>query len=130
MEQNVGRSRLGRESRAHASARAANPTRSKRGRRRQSPVPFQGRHDDEAGASGAVSSQQDEVEAEAPEVEATEVEAPEVGDDGDDDDVVYPPPEGGYGGGPTDLTVLYTYHKHRANRIWAATNFEDKVYTN
>jgi hypothetical protein len=27
------------------------------------------------------------------------------------------------------LTLLYNYKKHRANRIWAARNFEDKVYT-
>jgi hypothetical protein len=27
------------------------------------------------------------------------------------------------------LTLLYSYHKHRANRIWPARNFLDKVYT-
>jgi hypothetical protein len=48
-------------------------------------------------------------------------------DDGDDD--VQAPPDGGYGGGPTDLTLLYSYHKHRANQIWTTRNFEDKVYT-
>ncbi|KAK2442976.1 hypothetical protein QL285_014120 [Trifolium repens] len=98
MEENVGRLRLGRESRAHASARVVNPTRSKRGRRRQSPVPFQGRHDDEAGASDAVSSQrrrrvsQDQVEAEAPEVED------EVQDDAPD--------------GELEMTAMMLYMHH------------------
>jgi hypothetical protein len=137
MKENVGRTRLSRESRAHASARVANPTRFKRGRRRQSPVPFQGRHDHEAGASDDGSSQrrsrasQDQVEAVAPELEdEVQDDAPDAvlpSDGYDDDDVGHEPTDGRYVGGPT---LLHSYHKHRANRIWATRNFEDKVYTN
>ncbi|MCI67472.1 hypothetical protein A2U01_0088731, partial [Trifolium medium] len=50
MEQNVGRSRLGRQSQAHSTARreaAANPP-TKRGCRRQGQPPAQGTHDQEA----------------------------------------------------------------------------------
>ena len=53
MEEDVGRTRLGRETRAHASAREAVAPRPKKARtRRQSPVPFQG-SDYEAGGSSA-----------------------------------------------------------------------------
>ncbi|KAK2448614.1 hypothetical protein QL285_007870 [Trifolium repens] len=51
MEEDVGRTRLGRETRAHASAREDVAPRPKRGCHRQSPVPFQGRHDQEVGGS-------------------------------------------------------------------------------
>ncbi|MCI32799.1 hypothetical protein A2U01_0054013, partial [Trifolium medium] len=58
MEENVGRGRQGRPSRAHAFARRDDAPNAppKRGRSRQVPPPFQGRHDDEAGSSAAGSS--------------------------------------------------------------------------
>ncbi|PNX60226.1 hypothetical protein L195_g060081, partial [Trifolium pratense] len=59
MEHNIGRSRLGRPSQAHSSARreatAGNPL-AKRGRRRQGQPPSQGTHDNETGGSGATRS--------------------------------------------------------------------------
>ncbi|KAK2440268.1 hypothetical protein QL285_011701 [Trifolium repens] len=57
MEEDVGRTRLGRETRAHASAREAVAPRAKRGRRRASLVPFQGRSDNETGGSSTGGSQ-------------------------------------------------------------------------
>jgi hypothetical protein len=54
MEENIGRGRHGKASNANASARrelAANAPVSKRGRRKQGPIPAQGTHDAEAGGS-------------------------------------------------------------------------------
>ncbi|WJX72022.1 hypothetical protein P8452_55945 [Trifolium repens] len=50
-------------------------------------------------------------------------------DDDDDDDDGQPPvvPEEGYGGGPSDLSLLHDYHKHRANQIWQATSCEAPI---
>ncbi|WJX23410.1 hypothetical protein P8452_12617 [Trifolium repens] len=39
-------------------------------------------------------------------------------EDGDDDGQTPMVPEEGYGGGPSDLSLLHEYHKHRANQIW------------
>jgi hypothetical protein len=49
--------------------------------------------------------------------------------DEDNDDDGQPPvvPEQGYGGGPSDLSLLHDYHKHRAILIWEARNSEAKV---
>ncbi|WJX84076.1 hypothetical protein P8452_66686 [Trifolium repens] len=49
--------------------------------------------------------------------------------DEDNDDDGQPPvvPEQGYGGGPSDLSLLHDYHKHRANQIWEATNCEAPI---
>jgi hypothetical protein len=58
MEEEVGRTRLGNETRAHASARQVVAPRPKRGRRRQEPVSFQGRYDNEVGGSFTVGSRQ------------------------------------------------------------------------
>ncbi|WJX50980.1 hypothetical protein P8452_37217 [Trifolium repens] len=53
----------------------------------------------------------------------------EDNDDDDDDDDGQPPvvPEQGYGGGPSDLSLLHDYHKHRAILIWEARNSEAKI---
>ncbi|WJX27956.1 hypothetical protein P8452_16729 [Trifolium repens] len=53
----------------------------------------------------------------------------EDNDDDDDDDDGQPPvvPEQGYEGGPSDLSLLHDYHKHRANQIWEATNCEAPI---
>jgi hypothetical protein len=48
-------------------------------------------------------------------------------EDGDDDGQAAVVPEGGYGGGPSDLSLLHEYHKHRANQIWEATSSEAPV---
>ncbi|KAK2445718.1 protein MAIN-LIKE [Trifolium repens] len=139
MEEDVGRTRLGRETRAHASAREVVAPRPKRGRsRRQSPVPFQGRSDYEAGGSsagGSMPSQAPEGEVDQA-AEGLEDVNPPVDrdedndeDNDDDDDDGQPPvvPEQGYGGGPSDLSLLHDYHKHRANQIWEATNCEAPI---
>jgi hypothetical protein len=77
---------------------------------------------------------QDQIEAVATELgDEVQDDAPDTvlpSDGNDDDDAGHQPTDGGYGGGPTDLTLLHAYHKHRANRIWAARNYEDQVYTN
>ncbi|KAK2401798.1 protein MAIN-LIKE [Trifolium repens] len=139
MEEDVGRTRLGRETRAYASAREAVARRPKRGRsRRQSPVPFQG-SDYEAGGSsagGSMPSQAPEGEVDRA-VEGVDDENPPVDrdedndedNDNDDDDDGQPPvvPEEGYGGGPSDLSLLHDYHKHRANQIWQATSCEAPI---
>jgi hypothetical protein len=158
MEEDVGRTRLGRETRAHASAREAVVPRPKKARtRRQSPVPFQG-SDYEAGGSsagGSMPSQRPEGEVdhaaegvdhgaqgvddenppvdrgddnEDPPVDEENV-AEDVAEDEDGDDDGHAPvvPEDGYGGGPSDLSLLHEYHKHRANQIWEATSSEAPV---
>ncbi|WJX93189.1 hypothetical protein P8452_74748 [Trifolium repens] len=122
MEEDVGRTRLGRETRAHASARDAVAPCPKRGRRRrQSPVPFQGRSDYEAGGSSTGGSQRYSMPSQdqAPEGEvehaAEGLEDVNPPLDRDDDDGQPPVvPEQGYGGGPSDLSLLHDYHKHRA----------------
>ncbi|WJX68694.1 hypothetical protein P8452_53038 [Trifolium repens] len=48
-------------------------------------------------------------------------------EDGDDDGQAPVVPEEGYGGGPSDLSLLHEYHKHRANQIWEATNSEAPI---
>ncbi|WJX22029.1 hypothetical protein P8452_11377 [Trifolium repens] len=48
-------------------------------------------------------------------------------EDGDDDGQAAVVPEGGYGGGPSDLSLLHEYHKHRANQIWEATSSEAPI---
>ena len=140
MEEDVGRTRLGRETRAHASARDAVAPRPKRGRRRrQSPVPFQG-SDYEAGGSSAGGSMPSQDQAPEGEVEHAAEGLEDVNppldrgedndeDNDDDDDDGQPPvvPEEGYGGGPSDLSLLHDYHKHRANQIWQATSCEAPV---
>lgn len=147
MEENVGRERQGRPSRAHSSARrdaeairardanAAAPGK-KRGRRTHG-TPVQGTHDHEAGSSAPGGSQRrsgphrvEEAIQEA--IEEPIVEGGDMPSDGDDNvEAVQPQPqeapEEGYGGGPTDMSVLHAYHKHRAIPIWNATKPEDKV---
>jgi hypothetical protein len=48
-------------------------------------------------------------------------------EDGDDDGQAPVVHEEGYGGGPSDLSLLHEYHKHRANQIWEATSSEAPV---
>ncbi|WJX38536.1 hypothetical protein P8452_26187 [Trifolium repens] len=48
-------------------------------------------------------------------------------DGGDDDGQAPVVPEEGYGGGPSDLSLLHEYHKHRANQIWECTNSEAPI---
>jgi hypothetical protein len=57
------------------------------------------------------------------------VDRDEDNDEDNDDDDGQPPvvPEQGYEGGPSDLSLLHEYHKHRANQIWEATNCEAPV---
>ncbi|CAJ2647685.1 unnamed protein product [Trifolium pratense] len=75
MEHNIGRSRLGRPSQAHSSARreaaAGNPP-AKRGRRRQGQPPSQGTHDNEAGGSGATRSRSRRQQVDDVDVDAAE----------------------------------------------------------
>ncbi|KAK2389172.1 hypothetical protein QL285_062786 [Trifolium repens] len=140
MEEDVGRKRLGRETRAHASAREAVAPRAKRGCRRPSPVPFQGRSDNETGGSSTGGSRRrsmpsqdqahgSEVEHAVGDEENVNSPIEDVAEDKDDDDDGQPPvvPEQGYEGGPSDLSLLHDYHKHRANQIWKATNCEALV---
>ncbi|KAK2421162.1 protein MAIN-LIKE [Trifolium repens] len=147
MEEDVGRTRLGRETHAHASAREAVAPRAKRGRRRPSPVPFQGRSDNETGGSSTGGSQRrsmpsqdqahgsevehyvgDEANVAEAEVNVAEDEENVAEDeDGDDDGQAPVVPEEGYGGGPSDLSLLHEYHKHRANQIWECTNSEAPI---
>ncbi|KAK2392512.1 hypothetical protein QL285_065864 [Trifolium repens] len=51
MEEDVGRGRHGRDSRAHGSARRQVPPPPKRGRKKVQPAAVEGRHDAEAGGS-------------------------------------------------------------------------------
>ncbi|GAU16260.1 hypothetical protein TSUD_298920 [Trifolium subterraneum] len=102
MEENVGRTRQGRASRAHSSARkelAANAPPPKRGCRGRKGPPVRGTHDAEAGGSRSRAR-------------------PPVPDDDDDFDVDVE--EEGYPGGPHDLSLLKDYHNHRAILIWDA----------
>ncbi|GAU42526.1 hypothetical protein TSUD_376550 [Trifolium subterraneum] len=106
MEDNVGRTRQGRASRAHSSARkelAANAPPPKRGRRGKQGPPVRGTHDVEAGGSGCFRSR-----ARRP-----------VRDD-EDFDAEPNVQEESYPGGPSDLSLLKNYHKHRAIPIWDA----------
>ncbi|GAU49778.1 hypothetical protein TSUD_141680 [Trifolium subterraneum] len=99
MEENVGRIRQGRASRAHSSARkelAAIAPPPKRGRRGRQGPPVRGTHDVEE--SQAPQPQQQ------PEHEPQEANVEEE---------VYP-------GGPHDLSLLKDYHNHRAILIWDA----------
>jgi hypothetical protein len=102
-------------------------------------VPFQGRSDYEAGGSstgGSMPSQDQAPEGEVDQAaEGLEDVNPPLDrdedndEDEDADDDGQPPvvPEQGYGGGPSDLSLLHDYHKHRASQIWEATNCEALV---
>ncbi|MCH85630.1 putative IMP dehydrogenase/GMP reductase, partial [Trifolium medium] len=139
MADNVGRERLGRQSAAHGSARrerAANAPLTKRGRGRK------GRGDV---CESSSSQAQHEPKYKRQHVDEIEAEyAAEHGDaahDEDDADISPPPPpppspprvrnrrvrnkqpqpppvDEVFGGGPTDLSVIPTYGKHIAARLW------------
>ncbi|GAU21138.1 hypothetical protein TSUD_10550 [Trifolium subterraneum] len=110
MEDNVGRTRQGRASRAHSSARkelVANAPPPKRGRRGRQGPPVRGIHDAEAGGSRSRARQpvHDDDEFDVGQylnelVDYDEDEQPN--------------------GGPRDLSLLKNYHKHRAIPIWDA----------
>ncbi|GAU44901.1 hypothetical protein TSUD_137330 [Trifolium subterraneum] len=135
IEENVGRTRQGRASRAHSSAckeLAANAPPPKRGRHGRQGPPVRGTHDSEAGGSGGSRSRA----------------RPPVPDDDDGFDVgqylnelvdydeepqapqsqqqpEHEPQEAnveeeGYPGGPRVLSLLKDYHNHRAIPIWDA----------
>ncbi|WJX14935.1 hypothetical protein P8452_05133 [Trifolium repens] len=133
MEENVGRARHGRPSRAHSFARRdveANAP-PKRGRRRQGVQSVQGlvqgTHDSEAGSLAAggsrrhSSSRQVQVEEE-PEVEDASQYINDNADwHSDEDQAVqdqlhvqapapHEAPYEGYGGGPRDMSLLSSYH--------------------
>ncbi|GAU36904.1 hypothetical protein TSUD_331770 [Trifolium subterraneum] len=98
MEDNVGRTRQGRASRAHSSARkelAANVPPTKRGHRGRQGPPVRETHDAEAGGSHS------------------RARRPVHDDDEFDAEESYP-------GGPRDLSLLKNYHKHQAIPIWDA----------
>ncbi|MCH98471.1 putative IMP dehydrogenase/GMP reductase, partial [Trifolium medium] len=127
MEETVGRVRQGRVTRGHSSARreagAAAVGRRKRGRNRQpTPPPMvQESHDNEAGSSAASGSQRGSRGAQVQEA------GPEVAEEGQHVVVEAVQQQEGYGGGPTDMSLLHAYHKHRAIPIWDALNPEDAV---
>jgi hypothetical protein len=125
MTDNVGRERLGRQSAAHGSAcreRAAN-----------APIPKRGR-----GRKGRGSSSQAQSEPEYKRQHVDEIEAEYDVEHGEDDANISPPPptprvrkrrvrnkqpqpppvDEVFGGGPTDLSVIPTYGKHIAARLW------------
>jgi hypothetical protein len=138
MEDNVGRTRQGRASRAHSSARkelAANAPPPKRGRRGKQGPPVRGTHDAGAGGSGGSRSRarrpvrddedfdagqylnepDDYQEDEQPTVEEQQPQ-PQPNNEDEEPNVQ----EESYPGGPSDLSLLKNYHKHRANPIWDA----------
>ncbi|GAU10254.1 hypothetical protein TSUD_420290, partial [Trifolium subterraneum] len=140
MEDNVGRTRQGRASITHSSARkelAANAPPPKRGCRGKQGPPVQGTHDVEAGGSGGSRSRAgrpvhddddfdagqylnelvDYHEDEQPTVEEPQPQPQPQPNNEDEEPNVQ---EESYPGGPRDLSLLKNYHKHRAIPIWDA----------
>ncbi|GAU12213.1 hypothetical protein TSUD_01800 [Trifolium subterraneum] len=150
MEDNVGRTRQGRASRAHSSAHkelVANAPPPKRGRRGKQGPPVQGTHDAEAGGSGGSRSRarrpvRDDEDFDAgqylnepvdyQEDEQPTVEEPQPQPNNEDEEPNVQ--EESYPEGPSDLSLLKNYHKHRANPIWDAQHddpgLEPLVWTN
>ncbi|GAU50897.1 hypothetical protein TSUD_387230 [Trifolium subterraneum] len=136
MEDNVGRTRQGRASRAHSSApkeSAANAPPPKRGRRGKQGPPVRGTHDAEAGGSGGSRSRarrpvhdDDDFDVgqylnelvDYHEDEQPTVEEPQPQPNNEDEEPNVQ--EESYPGGPRDLSLLKNYHKHRAIPIWDA----------
>ncbi|KAK2365788.1 hypothetical protein QL285_079247 [Trifolium repens] len=144
MDENIGRGRHGRDSRTHGSARREIPPAPKRTRRKKvqhaetggsvsrtsrsqvdEPV-----NDDVYDPSQYLDENADWLEQEQPEQAAQQPPEPEQQQPEPEEE----PPEtqeeiqphepqaqdGLYGGGPTDLSLLSLYHKHRAILIWNA----------
>ncbi|GAU51152.1 hypothetical protein TSUD_84700 [Trifolium subterraneum] len=142
MEDNVGRTRQGRASRAHSSARkelAANAPPPKRGCRGKQGPPVRGTHDAEAGGSGGSRSRarrlvRDDEDFDAgqylnepvdyQEDEQPTVEEPQPNNEDEEPNVQ----EESYPGGPSDLSLLKNYHKHRAILIWDAQPKDPILY--
>ncbi|GAU41862.1 hypothetical protein TSUD_366090 [Trifolium subterraneum] len=135
MEDNVGRTRQGRASRAHSSARkelAADAPPPKRGRRGKQGPPVRGKHDAEAGGSRSRARRpvhdDDEFDAgqylnelvDYDEGEQPNVEEPQPQPQPNNEDEEPNVQEESYPGGPRDLSLLKNYHKHRAIPIWDA----------
>ncbi|KAK2413514.1 protein MAIN-LIKE [Trifolium repens] len=137
MDENIGRGRHGRDSRTHGSARREIPPAPKRPRRkkvqqaetggsasrtRRSQVdePVQ---DDVYDPNQYLNENADWLEQEQPE-QAAQQQPPEPEQEPPETEEEIQPDEpqqaqdGGYGGGPTDLSLLSLYHKHRAILIW------------
>ncbi|KAK2447475.1 protein MAIN-LIKE [Trifolium repens] len=137
MDENIGRGRHGRDSRTHGSARREIPPAPKRPRRkkvqqaetggsasrtRRSQVdePIQ---DDVHDPNQYLNENADWLEQEQPE-QAAQQQPPEPEQEPPETEEEIQPDEpqqaqdGGYGGGPTDLSLLSLYHKHRAILIW------------
>ncbi|KAK2378382.1 hypothetical protein QL285_066296 [Trifolium repens] len=144
MDENIGRGRHGRDSRTHGSARREIPPAPKRTRRKKV------QHAETGGSVSRISQSQvdepvnddvydpsqyldenaDWLEQEQPEQAAQQPPEPEQQQPEPEQE----PPEtqeeiqphepqaqdGLYGGGPTDLSLLSLYHKHRAILIWNA----------
>ncbi|GAU32434.1 hypothetical protein TSUD_158320 [Trifolium subterraneum] len=130
MEDNVGRTRQVRASRAHSSARkelAANAPPPKRGRRGRQGPPVRGTHDAEAGGSGGLRSRaRPPVLDDDDDFDAGEY-LNELADYDEEPQAPQPQPqqqanveEEGYPGGPRDLSLLKDYHNYRAIPIWDA----------
>jgi hypothetical protein len=135
MTDNVGRERLGRQSAAHGSARrerAATAPLPKRGRGRK------GRRDVCESSSSQAQHEHKYKRQHVDEIEAEyAAEHGDVAHDEDDADISPPPSppqvqnrrvrnkqpqpppvDEVFGGGPTDLSVIPTYGKHIAARLW------------
>ncbi|GAU23830.1 hypothetical protein TSUD_27400 [Trifolium subterraneum] len=133
MEENVGRTRQGRASRAHSYARkelVANVPPPKRGRRGRQGPPVRGTHDAEAGGSGGSRSRASPpVPDDDDDFDAGEY-LNELADYDEEPEAPQQQPqhepqqanveEEGYPGGPHDLSLLKEYHNHRAIPIWDA----------
>lgn len=134
MEEDLGRGRHGRESRAHGSARREVPPAPKRGRRKKGQPLFVGIDDAEAGGSR---SRTPRAQVQAPVVDQDHDAGEYLNEDANWAEQEQPheaepepqhqqPPEPEpeaedvYAGGPTDLSLLSLYHKHRADSIWHA----------
>jgi hypothetical protein len=145
MDKNIGRGRHGRDSKTHGSARREIPPAPKRVRRKKDQ-----QRETRGSSSGTRQSQVDEpvqddvyetnqylnenadwLEQEEPEQAAQQ--PPESEQQASEHEQQPPEPEqqeiqphqqeaqdGVYGGGPTDLSLLSLYHKHRAILIWNA----------
>ncbi|WJX44318.1 hypothetical protein P8452_31307 [Trifolium repens] len=137
MDENIGRGRHGRDSRTHGSARREIPPAPKRPRRKKVQQPETGGsasrtrrsqvdepvQDDVYDTNQYINQNADWLEQEQPEQAAQqqppepEQEPPEVEEENQPDEPQQAQ-DGVYGGGPTDLSLLSLYHKHRAIVIW------------
>ena len=144
MDENIGRGRHGRDSRTHGSARREIPPAPKRPRRkkvqqaetggsasrtRRSQVdePVQ---DDVYDPNQYLNDNADWLEQEQPE-QAAQQQPPEPEQEPPEQEEEIQPHEpqqaqdGVYGGGPTDLSLLSLYHKHKAIPIWNGQSDDD-----